>query len=512
MSAEDHADARIHADLRSALRDLSGLATVDAALLGAPRELLDAVGRIEVRELGGADPAGVVLAAPADIRARRFRAVFVCDLRDGAFPRRPQPEPFLSDDDRRAIAMASGLVLPRHEDVLPLERSLFYAAVSRPEDALFLSWRSSDEEGEPLAASPFLEDVRVLFTDELWDQRGTRLLADVTWEPREAPTPHELRRAYAAANRLPEPPPLPVPSSPAVLGLLAARETEPARGLEAFAACGVSWLVEQLLRPDRIDPDPEPMQRGALAHKVLEQTLALLRERTGSAAIVPERLDAALECMREALRIVARGGRGGTVRRRALLRALEADVERYLRAEAAGGAGYEPAQLEWSFGGERDEAGPLSLGPGSGVTGRVDRIDIAPDGASAIVRDYKGSRATAGARWVEDAQLQVPLYLLAVRDLLGLEPVAGLYQSLWGRKPAARGLVRDDVPGEYSGRDKVDEEAFKARLEEVRELAARTAEAMHGGRIAPCPERCSSRGCRYPAICRAGEPGREAPA
>ena len=85
--------------------------------------------------------------------------------------------------------------------MLDRERSLFYAAVSRPEDVLFLSWRSSDEEGDPQAPSAFLDDVRALFTDELWEERGTRLLADVTWAPRDAPTPHELRRAYAAAAR-----------------------------------------------------------------------------------------------------------------------------------------------------------------------------------------------------------------------------------------------------------------------------------------------------------------------
>ena len=71
------------------------------------------------------------------------------------------PEPFLDDDARRALAAASGLRLPLHEDVLDRERSLFYACVSRPQEVLFLSWRSSDEEGEPLVASPFLDDVRV---------------------------------------------------------------------------------------------------------------------------------------------------------------------------------------------------------------------------------------------------------------------------------------------------------------------------------------------------------------
>ena len=56
--------------------------------------------------------------------------------------------------------------------MLDRERSLFYACVSRPQEVLFLSWRSSDEEGEPLVASPFLDDVMALFTDELWEQRG----------------------------------------------------------------------------------------------------------------------------------------------------------------------------------------------------------------------------------------------------------------------------------------------------------------------------------------------------
>ena len=512
LAPEDLADARVARDLRSACSELRGLAAADPDLLGPPRDVIDGLAPVRVREpsaLSGSEP-GVLLADPLAIRARRFRAVFVCGLQDGEVPRRPEPEPFLSDDDRRALAVATGLRLPPHEDVLDRERSLFYAAVSRPEDVLFLSWRSSDEEGNPAAPSVFVDDVRALFDDSLWEQRGTRLLADVTWTPRDAPTPHELRRAYAAARSEPDPDPLGAPETEALLAILAARDTEPARGLEAFAACGVRWLIEQFLRPDRIEPDPEPMQRGSLAHAVLERTLALLRERTGSAAIVPERLDDALAALRDALdeRI---GGRG-RARRRALLRGLEADLERYLRTEAEHGAGYEPEALEWSFGRPEDPHGPLPLGAGAGaVTGRVDRIDRGPGGA-AIVRDYKGRTAVGGAKWEDDLQLQVPLYLLAVRELLGREPVAGLYQPLAGRKLDARGLVRDDVPGDYVRTDKVDAAGFDDALEAVRALAARTAAELHAGRIRPCPERCSNRGCRYPAICRAGEPRNEPPA
>ena len=98
-----------------------------------------------------------------------------------------------------------------------------------------------------------------------------------------------------------------------------------------------------------------------------------------------------------------------------------------------------------------------------------------------------------------------------MRELLGLEPVAGLYQPLTGRKLGARGLVRDDVPGRYTRTDLVDDDAFAAALDAARALAARTAADLHAGRLAPCPERCSSRGCRYPGICRGGEPTREVP-
>jgi hypothetical protein len=296
-----------------------------------------------------------------------------------------------------------------------------------------------------------------------------------------------------------------------VLGLLAARRSEPARGLEAFAACGVRWMIEHLLRPGRTEPDPEPMQRGSLAHSVLERTLVLLRERTGSGRITPERLDAALAALADALGERARLQTRETTRTRAVLRGLEADLERYLRTEAECGAGYEPTELEWSFGGADDAHGPLTVGEGVRVTGRVDRVDVGPGGA-AVVRDYKGRVVVGGGKWADEQQLQVALYLLAVRDLLGLEPVAGLYQPLVGRRLGARGLVRDDVPGRYTRTDLFDADGFAAALEDARELAERTAAELHAGGIKPCPERCSNRGCRYPAICRAGEPGTEAPA
>jgi hypothetical protein len=451
---------------------------------------------------------GVLVADPLAIRARRFRAVFVCALQEGVFPRHPLPEPFLGDAARAGLAKASGLVLPRHEDVLARERYLMYAAVSRPEEVLFLSFRSADEEGDPLQPSAFIDDVRTLLTDELWERRGRRLLSEVTWPAASAPTPHELRRAQANAEERPDPPPLGSPQSDEVLTLLAARETEAARGLETFAGCGVRWLVEGLLRPRRTEPDPEPMRRGSIAHAVLEQTLRRLREREGSARLTPDSLPAALAELEAAIGELRHAAAG--TRSRAVLRELEVDLRRLLRHEAECGAGLEPARLEWSFGGADDEHGPLRL-PGTtlGVAGRVDRIDVDASGR-AVVRDYKGRTVSAGARWAADRKLQAALYAVAARELLGLEPVGALYQPVGHRDVRPRGLVRDDVPGRYVNGDVVDAETFDAALDEARGTAARAAADLHAGRIRACPDACSPMGgCAYPAICRGSEAAAE---
>ena len=139
----------------------------------------------------------------------------------------------------------------------------------------------------------------------------------------------------------------------------------------------------------------------------------------------------------------------GRARGQAARRTLEADLKRYLRHEAENGAGLEPEWLEWRFGREGDEHGPLVLAPGElEVTGRVDRVDV---GATAR-RSCATTRARArrkGAGWAEGGALQVALYMLAARELLGLQPVGGLYQPLWSKDSRPRGLVRDDVAGRY---------------------------------------------------------------
>ena len=127
--------------------------------------------------------------------------------------------------------------------------------------------------------------------------------------------------------------------------------------------------------------------------------------------------------------------------RAAILRGIEADLRRYLRFESDDGNDWMPRELELAF-----EVEIGSAEDAIALRGVIDRVDVDPDdGQRTIIRDYKSGsvgRERAGGRWLADHQLQVGLYMLAVRKLLGLEPVAGFYQPLTGRRPAAAGGVR----------------------------------------------------------------------
>jgi ATP-dependent helicase/DNAse subunit B len=178
-------DPRVFVAARKALAELRAVVEADPRTRLESERVLAVLEELEVHLGEPPQPDRVQVAEPEAIRARRFEAVFVCGLQEGEFPRGALPEPFLPDEDRRAIARASGLVLPVREDRLDRERFLFYTCCSRAERLLVLSSRSSDEEGNPRPESFFVEDVRDLAPGA---ERRTRSLSEVAWRPEEAPT------------------------------------------------------------------------------------------------------------------------------------------------------------------------------------------------------------------------------------------------------------------------------------------------------------------------------------
>jgi ATP-dependent helicase/DNAse subunit B len=508
FSDAEREDPRAREELRRALDGVRRLAEADPRLVPSRDGLHDVLAGIEVRVGAAPAPDRVQIARPQDIRARRFGAVIVAGLQEGEFPRAPRPEPFLPDDDRRAIARATGLALPLREDRAAREPLLFYFCASRAERLLALSWRETDEEGAPQVRSFLVDDVRSLFGEALVQPDESRPLSSVAWPPEQAPTEAEWRRAAALAGPRAAPAPPERIEAEDVLADLAARTRLSAAALEAYADCPVKWLVERLLRPDALEPDPEPMVRGRYAHAVLELTLARLRDETGSARITPESLPRAERILLDALRERESEFQLSpqATRVRAAVRRLEIDLLRHLRAEAESGSEFEPQELELEFGLPDSLQPPLRVGDGLEVGGRIDRVDVW-DG-HALVRDYKGGSGAEGvAKWEDNNRLQVALYMLAVREALGLKPAGGVYVPLKGKDRRPRGLLLKDLSDELGGglvdTDLRDEDELEAQLDRARERVVELAGRMRSGELRPCPETCAwNGGCSHPSICR----------
>ena len=493
--------------LAALLGSLAELAELGEELNG--EELIELLEELEVPAVAPLREGAVLVADPLSVRARRFRAVFVCGLQEGEFPLPGAPEPFLADDRRRELAACAGLRLRAREDALARERYLFYAAISRATEQLVLSYRSSDEEGNIELRSPFLADVEDLLDDGWFGRRRQRLLADVVWPAALAPTARELARSQAAAGAAEagEPAPLVRAIGPGALEHVRHREIVSGGALEMYADCPVKWFVERELSPDRFDREPDPLTRGSYMHAALEQLLSRL-----GGPITPESLPRARSILTDVvaeLDLPVGAGRSELVRAAALA-AIEADLRRYLEQEAADQCGWPPEGLELRFGFEGDEASlpAVELEGGVRLRGVIDRVDVDPAGSGrAIVRDYKSGSARPehqGARWSADRQLQVALYMIAVRRLLGLEPVAGLYQPLGGGDLRARGVF---LKGAGIGRRSVandgrTEEELEELLRDAEERAVELARQLRSGELTPCPQTCSRDGCRYPGICR----------
>ncbi len=514
----DDAETAAYRAVVATLTELEAAARLPGLPGPAPADVLDALEGLELRlgRRGAAD--AVLVTDPLAVRARRFTAVLVAGLQEGAFPVPPRPDPFLPEAVRRSLA-ESRPGLRRPEDRLDDERFLFYAVASRPQDRLVLSYRTSDEEGRPLTASPFLDEVRALFDDRLHADRRRRPLGEVTWPAADAPTPAERERSLRAAEP-PEPPqPIGGVNLPAALAELRARPPVSPGALEAYAGCPVRWLVERVLRARDIAPEAQPLTRGAFAHAVLERTFTGLRERVGSARVTPATLTQALQILDEAVDDLSAGGdfvlAPTAGESRAVTRRVQLQLRRFLRHEAGGPSDFDPVHLELDFGFDREGSlPPLALGDGAvRVRGRIDRVDVDLDSGRAIVRDYKAGKAAsdqAQANWRQSGKLQVALYMLAVQRGLGYEVAGGVYQPLRGSDLRARGLlldmpaVRELTETTLREGDLCDREEFDAALAEAEAAAMELAEGMRSGRLQPCPTTCGYRGggCAYPGICR----------
>ncbi len=512
--AASRLDLRAYETLRRLLGELEGWRELSGEL--SREDVLTAVERAALPRRTGDDAGRVAVVDLLRARTRRFDAVFVLGLEEGSLPRRGGGSPFLDDDARRALDQR-GARLER-PDPVENDRYLFYTACTRASQRLYLVREAADDDGSPREASPFWHDVQALFDAEdtrRWTRR--RPLSALTWPLEDAPTERErlralaalaandrdtakalarangwerrLERALAAFDR-----PTRI-THPLVLEQLGSRTSFGVTELERFADCSSAWFVERFLDPKTIDAEPDAKQRGSVAHNALYRFFTRVPAELGVEKLEPQHVEAATKLMRECLdESVARVRMDLTeMQERELDQTLWRDLSALVEEECESSSPLVPRRFEVSFGSER--AAPelqrgLELGGGLTLSGKIDRIDVDPFGARGVVQDYKSGKSAYSARQIEsELRLQIPLYMLVLRDLVGLEPLGGLYRPLAGaRKP--RGLVRGSeeeiLPG-YVSHDYLDEEAFWGVVETARGTATTLAERLREGDVSHDP-------------------------
>jgi hypothetical protein len=514
-------DARAAQAVTQVLDELDAVAAESGGV--AREELVSALERTRVRPTSAGERGRVAVVDYARARTRTFDVVFLLGLEEGGLPRRERTSPLLDDDARRAL----GGRLERPDPVAH-DRSLFYAACTRATSELVLVRQATSEDGVPRAASPFWDEVAALF-DPASIARHTRRrsLADLTWSLEEAPSERERLRSLAriAATDLDEAAAIAAANGwtrrferardaferetrlrdPGVLAALSARTTFSATELERFADCSAAWLVERAVDPKKVDAEPDALLRGSVMHTALQRFYASLPRELHADRVTTENLDAALELMRRCVDDALETGVRfdlTPVQAAELRQTLLADLEGFVRDEAASQVAFVPRRLEVGFGSDR--AAPelqrgLPLADGLYLSGKIDRIDVDPFSARGIVQDYKSGKGAHSAREIErELRLQIPLYVLALRDLLGVEPLGGVYRALAGRR-TTRGMLRasarDDLPG-FAREDYLDEEAFWGQVAAARERAAeyalriRAGDVRHDPKGGECPAWC----------------------
>src|SRR4029453_284308 len=267
---------------------------------------------------------------------------------------------------------------------------------------------------------------------------------------------------------------------PQVLAELREKTTFGVTELERFVDCSSMWFFDRMIDPKTMDREGDARLRGSIAHQVLYRFYSGLPKELGVERVGPDDVEGALPYLRRCLDEAVDGVRMELtdLQQRELKGGLWRDLEAFVREDAAAEAPLVPRRSEVLFGSDR--AAPelqrgLELADGLTVSGKIDRIDVHPSARAGIVQDYKaGKRGHSAAQIEQEQKLQIPLYMLVLRDLVGIEPLGGLYRPLSGERKA-RGLLRenardDGVPG-FVKQDYRGEEAFWNQVERSRELA-----------------------------------------
>jgi ATP-dependent helicase/DNAse subunit B len=379
--------------------------------------------------------------------------VFVCGMVEKQFPRFHQQDPFFPDAARCRLN-AAGIRVRTAAESEREERALFDTATSRATMLVTLSYPEFDSRGERNLQSIYLEDVLQPAVDSV----------PVRPVPRSLPEP---RGTAGTAAHI---------TAPDLLDFLRRKTARLSpTALETFLQCPFQYFTQRLMRLQTAPLRPEErlsfLEQGNIVHAVLAewwqqpQDVAPLFER-----IFARRLEE---------RHIPNGYHTERLRNGML-----DDLKRFTSGDAWPRGDYQSqTEIEFAF----------PLADGLEIKGRIDRLDVAPDGR-AFVLDYKYSAAQRVKDKLKNRNLmQAPLYMMAAEHL-HVRPAGMFYVGVKGGIEYA-GWSGDASMGSLPLPEKW--------LEITRQRTLRIVEEIRRGRVEIVPaDRDSCRFCDAKDICR----------
>ena len=300
-----------------------------------------------------------------------------------------------------------------------------------------------------------------------------------------------------------------------------------------YLRCPFAFFCSRVLQLDAVEeaPDePTPLTRGGVLHDIMRRFF----ERHLGSCLFPSKIDdyysemasiAQEELDKVDIEAISMSEQAWEAYRSSIvaqaIQTLDAQVELASKTDGF----WSPAHLEWSFGlALRPEAAPSSVreylvlsgdDPGDDgvlrVCGRVDRIDVGPDGALAIY-DYKSGRSANLPSFTdirEADEVQLGVYVLAVERLLASAPqlVAGAwYYSLRDNRMGS-GVWREEYHDRFAAErrrgGKLSRDQWREYVDRVAASALDVAGKATAGAFYIAPRKPSSCvWCDYRRVCQ----------
>jgi len=450
-------------------------------------------------------------------RVEETRAVFVCGLEEGVFPRAPSGAGLFDERELRGLTEQFPNWATDYRLLQDEEEYLFYIACTRAKEKLYLlSPLATDRGGAP---SPFIREAKHALgmygedepeTVEQVCLNSAEIAGMVAASCNEGTMDDSSSGAYAALlEHAPEShitkyifsslayinaPELDKKLGELRSGLLKRLD---ASRLRAFANCPFQYFAryDMKLRP-RLMSDVTQLEIGTFVHNVLEYNFKKwfmpgIEVNLDDASLLADEAVAYARGLAEEFRdgLLAINPREASLLETRIFPLLREFVESEIKR--LNEIPFRPREFEWRFGIEGVKGVMLRI-PDKGeieLTGALDRIDVGTgDGIDgAIALDYKTSRAKSGLpkKVAIGLEVQIPIYIRALTDLLGYKSYGGLLfflikdtadsaEKAKGISFKRRGMfikgaarVEDKLALGSTGTDGVDEEEFNRILDDA---------------------------------------------